>query len=300
MFIFLNEHIRTYTYSGLLDLYKENLKLLEEYLSFLFSNDLIFAHHSISEFPPIRLEERNPSKISHIIIDRDENSTYSISKVVSILDTIGCFYVEIRFFCTMSYQEIEEIVSFFDETRVKKIDIYIKYSSQTSSEESAYRALINKNLRLRNIYFHSSSSIKSGIEIKEYFGTISYIAQNILDEFCCGQISQDYFSPQLQTIVESKKYNTCLNKKLAIDKEGYIKNCPAFKNNYGSISNTNIEELLNIISSDDFRRFFYLTKVQIESCKCCEYRDICTDCRAFHESDYNFKKPLKCKYNPLL
>jgi len=37
---------------------------------------------------------------------------------------------------------------------------------------------------------------------------------------------------------------------------------------------------------------------QIETCKICEYRYICSDCRAFTINNDLYQKPLKCNYNP--
>lgn len=54
----------------------------------------------------------------------------------------------------------------------------------------------------------------------------------------------------------------------------------------------------------DFKKYWNLTKDQIEVCKDCEFRYICTDCRAYTERSHTNKegldisKPLKCGYNP--
>ena len=52
----------------------------------------------------------------------------------------------------------------------------------------------------------------------------------------------------------------------------------------------------------DFYFFFEEKKIKkenIDSCKDCEFRNICTDCRAYIEVPSNYhSKPLKCGYNP--
>ncbi len=70
---------------------------------------------------------------------------------------------------------------------------------------------------------------------------------------------------------------------------------------FGNIKNTNLEEALK---HKDFKKYWNLTKGHIEVCKDCEFRYICTDCRAFTEQIYfdknqrDISKPLKCGYNP--
>ena len=65
---------------------------------------------------------------------------------------------------------------------------------------------------------------------------------------------------------------------------------------FGNIKDTTLEEAL---CHPDFKKYWNITKDQIEVCKDCEFRHICTDCRAYiEEPDNQYSKPLKC--NPLL
>lgn len=62
---------------------------------------------------------------------------------------------------------------------------------------------------------------------------------------------------------------------------------------YGNIRDHSIAE---IFRSNEFQKYWDITKDEIHVCKDCEYRYICNDCRAFVTDIYD--KPLKCKYNP--
>ena len=70
---------------------------------------------------------------------------------------------------------------------------------------------------------------------------------------------------------------------------------------FGNIKNTSLEEALG---QPDFKKYWNLTKDHIEVCKDCEFRYICTDCRAYTERTHtrseglDISKPLKCGYNP--
>ena len=68
------------------------------------------------------------------------------------------------------------------------------------------------------------------------------------------------------------------------------------KRSFGNIKNITLEEAL---SHPDFKKLWNINKDQIEVCKDCEFRYICTDCRAYLEDPENiYSKPLKCGYNP--
>ena len=69
---------------------------------------------------------------------------------------------------------------------------------------------------------------------------------------------------------------------------------------YGNIKDTTLEEALN---KPGFKKYWTVTKDDIEICKDCEFRHVCTDCRAYTErtkfkDGIDLSKPLKCGYNP--
>jgi SPASM domain peptide maturase of grasp-with-spasm system len=109
-------------------------------------------------------------------------------------------------------------------------------------------------------------------------------------------IAEKYFSMHFQSYLLSKNYNNCLYKKISIDKEGQIKLCPSQKQSYGSIENTS---LIDVVDKLALNPLTTMTKDAITTCKSCEYRYACSDCRAFLENpDDMYSKPLKCGYDP--
>ncbi len=100
----------------------------------------------------------------------------------------------------------------------------------------------------------------------------------------------------MELFTEAHHYNTCLNRKISIDAEGNIRNCPSMPQSFGNIKDTTLEEPLN---HPDFKKYRNHKKDDIEVCRDCEFRYICTDCRAYLEDPHNeYSKPLKCGYDP--
>ncbi|WP_407498921.1 hypothetical protein [Elizabethkingia anophelis] len=62
--------------------------------------------------------------------------------------------------------------------------------------------------------------------------------------------------------------------------------------------------LKNVLNHPEFKQYWNLTKDGVDVCKDCEFRYICTDCRAYTEQTYinndglDISKPLKCGYDP--
>lgn len=125
---------------------------------------------------------------------------------------------------------------------------------------------------------------------------IFLIKENFITPDNCGQVSPTFFNPSLSFISESKNCNSCLNKKVAIDENGLVKNCLSQKESYGFINEINLAKLLK---NEQFKSFGNINKDTIEVCKDCEFRYICSDCRINTENSKNIlSKPKYCNYDP--
>lgn len=68
------------------------------------------------------------------------------------------------------------------------------------------------------------------------------------------------------------------------------------KESFGNIKTTTLQEALAI---KGFKKHWNTTKDKIKVCRDCEFRYICTDCRAYTEDPKDsYSKPLKCGYDP--
>ena len=83
---------------------------------------------------------------------------------------------------------------------------------------------------------------------------------------------------------------------LYIDCNGTIYNDEYNLNIFGNIFK---DKAKDIIEKPGFKKYWDINKDKIHVCKDCEFRYICTDCRAYLEDPEDiYSKPLKCGYNP--
>ncbi|WP_106917244.1 grasp-with-spasm system SPASM domain peptide maturase [Chryseobacterium aurantiacum] len=142
---------------------------------------------------------------------------------------------------------------------------------------------------------------KEAFKTKDEFRFTLNLVEDHLKISSCGKVDMKYFNTNLPKVLEAINHNSCLHKKIGIDREGHIKNCPLMQESFGNIRNISLEE---IVLQPNFKRYWSLTKDHIEVCKDCEFRYLCTDCRAYTESSHytsdglDVSKPLKCGYNP--
>ena len=102
---------------------------------------------------------------------------------------------------------------------------------------------------------------------------------------------------ELYPFLYSQYFNPCLGHQAAVDANGDIKCCLWLDNVLGNIKN---DDLKNLIIRGDFDVYWDTHKMQIESCKDCELRFVCNDCRAdvIKRGGEFFEKPSFCDYDP--
>ncbi|MDO4726058.1 MAG: grasp-with-spasm system SPASM domain peptide maturase [Porphyromonadaceae bacterium] len=198
--------------------------------------------------------------------------------------------IQIRFYFKLNIQQIYSVLCYLVERDFYSIELLFNHDENNSTEE--YLKIYNSYEYITKlVVFNYMSDIYPKIK------NIFFVQQELESENQCGKISENLFCPNLRTFLSAKTANSCLYKKISIDKKGYIKNCPSMNKSYGNIDdNITLKEALSI---PDFTKLWHITKDQIEVCKDCEFRYICTDCRCFITDKNNIlSKPKNCKYNP--
>jgi SPASM domain peptide maturase of grasp-with-spasm system len=268
---------------------------IDEYFNFLIKHEFGIWRDTIDQgFTTIDLQWKRPELVTNAIMDFDRDSDYDYKKVLIDLEDIFCKSLQLRFFHIVDSSVIEDILNFTNRSKLRSIELIVKYDDTFSAEQNL-KSLTENFPRVRYIVNHSSPYEKSSF--CEFTKTIiNYTTQEIDSASHCGEISPYYFSTNIETFTEAQKFNTCLNKKISVDVNGDIKNCPSMNTSFGNVRDTSLHEAL---VAKDFKSLWEINKDQIEICKDCEFRYICTDCRAFiTKPDDRYSKPSKCTYDP--
>ena len=278
----------------------ENKSVVDEYLQFLDENEFGFFcdFEEFDLFPEIDTTFHNPSIVTNAIIELSKNTIPFFKQIVISLNKVKCKYIEIISFDEISKNELLEILTLSKDKDFRSIELVLKYNKYYDDE--FIKSLDSYNFAITNLILHSSEYEKNHKYSELSFFDVQFTTKNISSFKHCGIIDLKYFNTNMPKVLESINHNSCLNRKISIDKNGNIKNCPSMAQSFGNIKDTTLEEALN---HPDFKKYWNVTKDQIEVCKDCEFRHICTDCRAYterthFEGDTDLSKPLKCGYNP--
>lgn len=268
---------------------------IKSYIDFLEQEDYIFFTENPEYFPEISLDFDSPCKISNVVIDINNVTEFDYFKVIDQIDLLNCDTVELRFFNDCEVPFIKDLINYLNDHKmfITNLGIVTPFC-----KEADYKELVTLN-RISYIQVYNSPE-NNFVKISEN-KFLYYSNESVAKQKSCGIVNYNYFILNKLSYLESLHHNSCLHKKIAIDAEGNIRNCPSMPQSFGNINTTTLEEALQ---HPDLKKYWNLTKDQIEVCKDCEFRYICTDCRAYTERSHTDKegldtsKPLKCGYNP--
>lgn len=282
-------------YRTLLD--SESKIVFEEYVAYLLDNEIGFlcAENELSHFPNMNKDFLFPAHISNIIIDTNKNVIdYINDAFLHQLETLCCNYIQLRYFSNVSKFDIEQLLAFLNPTQIKAIEIVMPWYD--FQNEKSVLEFIKDNRKVRNLVLTDAPYDKIVKEEDYLDGAVVFSTKSVENTLHCGIVQLEQFSLNVIHYTESLAHNTCLNRKIAIDAEGNIKNCPSMKESYGNIRDTTLEEAIN---KPGFKNYWNITKDEITKCKDCEFRHVCTDCRAYLEDPEDiYSAPLKCGYDP--
>lgn len=293
MIDFLSKYNKNSIMEILKEIGEENKQNLKEYLDFLISERLIFFSQHSQLFPQLNLNWESPLMITNAIIELTEESSDVINNSISQLDILGCTNLEIRIFSeTETLKLIQSISETLEGSTITSVSFLIKDNPKLAI--SSLVNLCDQYGRITSVDILSSN--KSEVFYSHKIHTaITYHTTMLSNQFC-GKICQQFFAATLDVFTESQHHNTCLNRKIAIDAAGNIKNCPSMKESFGNIKDTS---LVAAINKPGFKKYWNIKKEEINKCKDCEFRHVCTDCRAYLDDPEDmYSAPLKCGYDP--
>jgi len=235
---------------------------------------------------------KNEPGLSNAILDMDIKSDH-FEAFIQQLSDILCPFLQIRFYPDSEFSQLQTIANLIDKHQILSAQVLFPHK-QNAGFLSDIVTILNEHSRIAELILYGvPHEIVQNNSIQQ--DGLKFTESEFKNESDCGKISSDYFIPSLGFYMESQHFNTCLNGKISLDRNGFVKNCPSMQFDYGHIRDTSI---IDVVKNEDFKKWWTITKDQIEECKDCEYRHMCSDCRAYRKDPANiYSKPLKCNYS---
>ena len=266
-----------------IDLIKIENPELFQFINKLVNDEIGFFCKEPTRFPKLDTKWQTPNIISNTIIEFSNNSNHNLNLIFKNLNKLSTKNVLLIFNYVPSKIYILEILNIATESNIDYIELWLPRKIKTKN-------LIRQYKNLRKIVFLKSKKI---LEVHRNQCIIKYSEFSSHKDLCKKtplkyNLHQIYYN-------ESLNYNTCLNKKLSIDKNRKIKNCPYLDKDFGDYTHNSIIET---VKSKEFQKLWKLSKDKINECKDCQYRYMCNDCRVFTVNNNIKNKPIFCDFNP--
>ena len=264
-------------------------------LDFFVKNDFGILTDDTQNLPELSMEYDSPFWITNLILEVDSDQDPEM--MFSVIEKAAKGQVQaiqINDFGHITPRQLKKIADIVTDSPLQCLNIYTFYVRSYSYKQLAF---MQNNSRFRNLTIMGAPR-KRSFENKEFgLAKIQYI-RDLVDYDNCGNVRNDLFVFNQPFFIEANSCNTCLNRKISIDRNGIIRNCPLMERDFGNIKDYSIKEIVHLTG---FKDLWNITKDQIDVCKDCEFRYICTDCRHFIKDKNNIhSQPSKCKYNPYI
>lgn len=271
----------------------EEQKILEHYITFLLENEVAFLcdKSDITLFPAMMKRWISPFDIENFVLDIDKDSKHDYTKIINELSVLETRVIHIRFFSNVTYSKLNLLLKLVNNSNIRSSEFILPFCKDIKWDNWVSTIKMFRKIKCLTFFGSLQNSI---LKIDQC--TVIFTSKRISSERDCGIISKDIFSCNKELFMEAQNFNTCLNRKISIDKRGNIKNCPSMQRSFGQFGKKSLQEILQ---SKHFQSFWKLKKDDIHVCRDCEFRYMCSDCRAFIK-DFSdiYSKPAKCYYNP--
>ncbi|HEX2223944.1 MAG TPA: grasp-with-spasm system SPASM domain peptide maturase [Thermoanaerobaculia bacterium] len=266
---------------------------IDEYFQFLLDQEFGFWCDEPELFPDLDLTWDAPGRITNALIDVDAGSRHDFPALLAQLDALGCAALEVRFFRPCTLADLRQVLEASRHGRLRSVQLLFPHGDGLADE--ALDQLCRDYPRLSGLVVHSAPEDRR----RKAPGTpvpLHYRKAVIDSADHCGQVHPGYFVTNIGHFTEAQQHNTCLNRKLSIDARGEIRNCPSLPKSFGNAAEA---PLADALAQPGFRELWTVHKDEIEVCRDCEFRYVCTDCRAYLTDPGNlYAKPRKCGYDP--
>jgi len=268
------------------------MDIFSDYLNFLVENELGFYTSTPSAFPAIATNFLSPNMINNAILDFRKNIKYEVDNRLKELEALGCEAVQIRIYENLDPTVFKKLTQIIERLSFRFVELLL--NADTTYQKKDMSKLLRANPNINKIVLYKSQ--RDDLISLNYYQVLELRAATLISRDQCGQMGAKYFTTSINHVIESHNFNSCLNKKISIDEDGFIKNCPSLNQNFGNAEETSLIEALE---KKGFKAIWTTGKEKIEVCKDCEFRHICTDCRAYVQNPtIDFSKPIKCGYDP--
>lgn len=258
-----------------------------DFLNYFIKKDLAFFTDSPKSFPDISMSFHFPSEIISSVIELGNLNEDLIMNVVSQIDSLGCKLL-LLVVNNQLYDFIifEKILDKLKDSFIVNIELVLPYSFKSLIDDT----FLGVHLRISKIIFLGAD--KNELYHSESKAQIILSTQYKFDP--SEIINPDFFAINITLFSEAINYNLGLNRKVCVDKDGFILNYLGHSQKFGNVKKDLISD---VIKRSELKKKWKISNDQIEKCKDCQYRYCCISNSDLISNGDTYKKLEQCSFD---
>ncbi|MBW8687985.1 grasp-with-spasm system SPASM domain peptide maturase [Chitinophaga rhizophila] len=265
---------------------------IKQFLDKFVEKELAFYTTSPECFPDIDLTWEKPWHITNAVLELDDTASYSFDSVIKQLNELGCQAIQVRLGCNFSTsQATEQILKALASTQINFCELMTPHNDITAAE---WISLMDLQPRLRRVYVYAAPDDAVLYNDNERYGRKIVSFKKDIRRENKEKIRLERFSPNILSFTEAQSHNLGLNRKVAIDSQGYIRNYISHPATFGHV---NEHLLADVTTQPAFREKWFLPNDWIEGCKDCQYRYTCVSNSDIRKENDKYYKTEMCTFN---
>jgi SPASM domain peptide maturase of grasp-with-spasm system len=275
----------------------ESKEIISEYIEYCIDKEYILEipqEIDKKHFPKLDLTFFTPNIITNFCVEINNYSNFDFKQMALLLETTKCYNIQLLFKEKYNLNLIDGHLDEISKIGLRSIEIILEYNAHFD-----YNNLISKHKNISFIFIYSAPKTEL---IKQHYYGVQQIFSSTKNYSAALNRSIEEFNVNITLYTEAQKHNTYFNRKLYIGVNGEIKNAPESIEVFGNIDTLNNQnELLNIINTKEFQKYWYVHKDLIDVCKHCEYRYMCIDNRLpIKRNEKEWYMETECNFNPYI
>lgn len=235
--------------------------LVEQWVQYLWKNNVGHLTEEPICFCESPTDYAVPSIIQRAQIEFSSKSNYSVAAIADKLDDLLCKHLEVRICGNSDFEMLNSFFKCFKSTCIRSINVYIEsYPKDLIRQDIPQIFRDNPKISFINVF---------NAREKKFIQQDIYTLTGTMDSLIGKKWDLTKTLINFSFFTESLSFNTFYNKKVAIDKDGLIKNDLSLQESFGNVRELNIEE---VVLDPFFSRYWKINVDCIENIKDSELR----------------------------
>lgn len=265
---------------------------IKQFMDKFVEKEIAFYTTEPERFPDIDLSWEMPRHITNAILELDDTDSYSFSAVIAQLNELSCQAIQIRLLrCFSTAQITEVILKALSGTQISYCEIM---APAGETDATQWVSLMDLQPRLRRVFVYAATADAILYNDNDRFGRKVVAFKKDIRQETREKIRPERFSPNIISFTEAQSHNLGLNRKVAIDSNGNIRNYISHARSFGHANEQKLETVINLPA---FREKWLLSNDQIEDCKNCQYRYACVSNSDIRQENNKYYKTDMCTFN---